>query len=488
VRTQLSALTVRGQADLSPDAYQTEYNRLLQAEKQLETELSSRSATFQVIDAPVSLEQVQAQIPPDAVLIEFVQYRPVDWQAPVNQMQGEPHYAAYVLPPSGAPIVVGLGPVSDIDPVLNQFRTELQNDNQAKLGQTDTVNQTGQTLHDLLFAPLKAAIGEADHLLLAPDGPLNLIPFEALVDSQGRYLIERYATSYLTSGRDLLRQQEDSASQQPPWLVANPAYASAIASAPAAESQQVAVANQSKTNNQRSSDLSLLSFSDLEGTQEEANDILPLLQRRFNAVELLTQTQATEARVKQMQSPIILHIATHGFFLPDEEIELIPEFSFETLAPTARQFVQVENPLLRSGLALAGANPPRPSPESNQADGILTALEVANLDLSGTQLVVLSACETGVGEARTGDGVYGLRRALTIAGSQSQIMSLWKVDDDVTRDLMVAYYSNLLNDDAPLGRHESLRQAQQTLLNNPQTRHPYFWAAFIPSGDWRPIQ
>jgi CHAT domain-containing protein len=103
-------------------------------------------------------------------------------------------------------------------------------------------------------------------------------------------------------------------------------------------------------------------------------------------------------------------------------------------------------------------------------------------------LVVLSACETGVGEVRSGDGVYGLRRALVMARSQSQVMSLWKVDDDVTRDLMVAYYSNLLDDDQPLGRHEALRQAQQALLSTPQTRHPYFWAAFIPSGDWRPIQ
>jgi CHAT domain-containing protein len=137
-----------------------------------------------------------------------------------------------------------------------------------------------------------------------------------------------------------------------------------------------------------------------------------------------------------------------------------------------------ENPLLRSGLALAGFNT---RSGGGDEDGVLTALETAGLQLRGTQLVVLSACETGVGDVENGEGVYGLRRALAIAGAQSQIISLWKVSDEGTKDLMVDYYQSLLSGE---GRSEALREVQLAMLNSPQYQHPYFWAAFIPSGEW----
>jgi CHAT domain-containing protein len=132
---------------------------------------------------------------------------------------------------------------------------------------------------------------------------------------------------------------------------------------------------------------------------------------------------------------------------------------------------------------LAGANKHQ---GGNGEDGILTALEAAGVNLWGTKIVVLSACETGLGEVRNGDGVYGLRRALVLAGAESQVMSLWKVDDIVTRDLMVDYYTHLQAGD---GRAAALRQVQLQMLRNVRKNrtHPYFWASFIQSGDWRPI-
>ncbi|MBK6316716.1 MAG: CHAT domain-containing protein [Blastocatellia bacterium] len=139
-------------------------------------------------------------------------------------------------------------------------------------------------------------------------------------------------------------------------------------------------------------------------------------------------------------------------------------------------------PLLRSGLGLAGAN--RKAVEG-QDDGLLTALEVAGLDLWGTELVVLSACDTGVGQVSTGNGVYGLRRALTLAGAESHLSSLWAVSDRSTRELMVAYYGELL---AGRGRSEALRTTQLRMLKDPRRSHPFYWAGFIPSGAWWPLR
>src|SRR5262249_2124135 len=136
-----------------------------------------------------------------------------------------------------------------------------------------------------------------------------------------------------------------------------------------------------------------------------------------------------------------------------------------------------ENPLLRSGLFFAGAN----IGKSGDDDGVLTALEAAGLDLYGTKLVVLSACDTGVGEVKNGDGGYGLRPAFLLAGAETQVMSLWPVSDEGTRELMVDYYKRLL---AREGRGEALRQVRLRMLASKDRKHPYYWASFIQSGEW----
>jgi CHAT domain-containing protein len=138
--------------------------------------------------------------------------------------------------------------------------------------------------------------------------------------------------------------------------------------------------------------------------------------------------------------------------------------------------------LLRSALALAGAN--NFNGGNPNSDGIFTALEASQLNLQGTQLVVLSACETGLGDVANGEGIYGLRRAFTLAGSQSQLISLWKVDDDATQQLMLRYYDELL---AGKGRSQAMYLTQRHFLNHPEYSHPYYWAAFIPSGNWQPL-
>ena len=174
---------------------------------------------------------------------------------------------------------------------------------------------------------------------------------------------------------------------------------------------------------------------------------------------MLAGAEATESELKRVNAPSILHIATHGFFLPS-----LPGASSG-------------NPLLRSGLALAGAN----RRNGGDDDGIFTALEASGLNLWGTRLVTLSACDSGIGEIRSGEGVYGLRRAFVLAGAESLVMSLWAVSDSVTREMMTAFYTGLRHG---LGRGEALRQAQLAMLQRNGRSHPFYWASFIQSGEW----
>lgn len=339
--------------------------------------------------------------------------------------------------------------------------------------------------------PVRKLLGGARHVFISPDGALNLIPFGALVDERGKYLVEGYSLTYLTSGRDLLRLQSGADSKQPPLVVADPAFG---------KSGQVraAISELQSAPPKRSADLVEVNFDPLPGTAAEAKAVAAVLP----SVRVLTQTQATETALKQVSSPRVLHIATHGFFLPDQPEETADGTRALGLASDGigpRMLTRSENPLLRSGLALAGAN--LPSVAGGEDDGILTTLETSALDLWGTELVVLSACETGIGQVRNGEGVYGLRRALVLAGSESQVMSLWRVSDKATKDLMVGYYKRLV---AGEGRTEALRQVQLEMLRGrwrnegPRAprpgsgtakeddyRHPYYWVAFIQPGDWR---
>jgi CHAT domain-containing protein len=151
------------------------------------------------------------------------------------------------------------------------------------------------------------------------------------------------------------------------------------------------------------------------------------------------------------------------------------------MTPGSREAIvtnKIENPLLRSGLALAGANN---RGDGTKEDGILTALEASGLNLWGTKLVVLSACDTGLGEVKNGEGVYGLRRAFVLAGAESLVMSLWSVSDYVTREMMTGYYKNLKQG---MGRGEALRQVQLEMLKRNDRKHPFYWAGFIQSGEW----
>ncbi len=463
VAEQISTLTYRGPGNLSPEAYRQNLEALAQEQDQLEAELSSRSTAFRQEITPVTLDGVRQRLPSDAVLVEWFRYEPFDPKAKEEGARwGAPRYVAYVLHHTGEPSVIDLGAAHPVDELVSEFRAALSDPNNT------FYKEVAQELFQKLIKPLEPHFGRNKRLLFSPDGALNLIPFAALVDEEGKYLSQRFELTYLTSGRDLLRIAAQSSARSSAVVMADPDYGkSATAGLPLDTGLTSA----------RSADLdrSGLVFPALEGTAAEAKALQGLL--KLDAEHVLTGTNATEARLKTLQGPWILHLATHGFFLTDREIEraALKSVGFSSDTPP---LPLSENPLLRSGLALAGANGRR---SGERDDGILTAAEAAQLDLRGTQLVVLSACETGVGKVQTGEGVYGLRRALVLAGAQTQVASLWKVADNATQELMVDYYQRLLKGE---GRSAALRRVQEAMLADPARQHPYYWAAFVPLGNW----
>ena len=466
--TQLANLVLNGPQRVSLTEHQNKIKVLEEQKEKLETDISHRSSGFYQVSQPVTLAAVQATVPAAAALIEFDVYRPFNPKAKdKNQTFGEPRYVAYIVRRQGEVQFSELGDIRSIDDAVHQLRRALRDPSRGD------VRSLARTVDEKIFQPVRALLGTTTQLLVSPDGELNLIPFEALVDEHGKYLIEHYSFTYLTSGRDLLRLQVRRESKGAPTVVADPAFGAPTLKASSDRAESKSSGNVSA---KPQVDYSQIFFGPLPGVSEEVRALKELLPQ----ATFFTKEQATKAALKSLSGPSILHIATHGFFLQDEQqatAENRAAAQAKDRTRLGKLVARVDNPLLRSGLALAGAN----QSSNGNTDGILTALEVAGLDLWGTKLVVLSACDTGVGEVKNGDGVYGLRRALVLAGAESQVMSLWAVSDRSTRDLIVGYYKRLLQG---AGRGEALRQAQLQMLNDKARRHPYYWASFIQTGEW----
>jgi CHAT domain-containing protein/lipopolysaccharide biosynthesis regulator YciM len=459
--SRLSRLVLAGPQQLTAEEFQRRSKELNEQREQLEAEIARRSAEFRAQSQPVTIDAVRRALPDNAALLEFVRYRPLSPKGiTAKERYGAPRYVVYVIRNQGEVKWRELGGTKEVDHAIQALRQALR-DPQRK----DT-QPLARALDEAVMQPVRALLDDATQLLISPDGELNLVPFAALVDERGRYLVQRYSFTYLTSGRDLLRMQSTRESKSGPLIVANPTFGEP------ATLQTVA----GGTNNTSMRWPADNYFAPLAATENEARSIQSL----FPDATLLTGVKATETAVKQVAAPRILHLATHGFFVPDAPAvgrDLAVPRAASRLGPAAA----IENPLLRSGLAFAGAN----LRNDNGDDGILTALEASGLNLWGTKLVVLSACDTGVGEVRTGEGVYGLRRAFTLAGAESLVMSLWPISDFTTRTLMTRYYQNLK---AGMGRGDALRQVQLDMLKKDPKLHPFYWANFIQSGDWRNLE
>jgi hypothetical protein len=468
-------------------------------------------------------------LPAGVVLIEFVRFRVFDFAA--VSARGEPEwkparYMAFVLP-AGEPDdvrMMDLGKAKPIDQMIADFRSGILGEAEDRAGR-DMVkrrpeperadrDRSGTSLGKAIFDKLGAAIGGRTRLLLAPDGDLTRLPWEVLPTADGRRLLDAYQISYVSCGRDVLRFGAASTGQPgEPLMLVDPDFDLELANAPcpgpaqpragfwsrllrrpqAAPSVAKAVtasvrATPAHPAGRRSRDLDrdrgAYHFDRLPGTRAEGEAIAGLL-----GVPLWLDAAALEGRLKtECRSPRILHLATHGFFLPDQPRDPGQDrlgLGLEPMGAMGRLAGPLpENPMLRSGLALAGANTWLKAgklPEEAQ-DGMLTAEDVSGLDLLATELVVLSACETGLGQVHVGEGVFGLRRAFVLAGAKTLVMSLWKVPDEPTRELMEEFYRRIL---AGEGRAEALRQAQ--LAMKAKYPDPYYWGAFICQGDPSPL-
>lgn len=509
-RKKLAALTLAGP---TPETRDTHVQTLADLEDRisvLEGDLGRASARFRKSVAPADLPKLEASLPKDAALVDYMIY----------EEGGKSKLVAAVLTWDGDKPVYKLVVYPDLDAVnaaILKYRSDIQSEDIDPAA----LIQSGQSVDDLIWAPLEPALGKAGKVYVVPDGTLNILPFAALVGKDGKYLIEKTDLFILGSSRDLLPSQIPAA-KGGALIDAGPDYntdskpeqdqVEKAKSRSATFTPDAAATDRGVQSDLRgmASGLRGLHFDPLPGAEKEGQLIQKTLEGNAapavtpaagqaavtpaddqakadgGAAKPMDITMFTKGDAQEMslrglkEPPEYLHIATHGFFLKADDslrkrLLSLQRGSDVQLPPPG------DNPLLRAGLAFAGinANAPVLGEIDTDNDGVLTALEVLGLDLSGTRLAILSACETGLGEIHEGEGVYGLRRAFQEAGVQSVVTSLWEVSDAGTQTLMTEFYKRLLTGASP---HQALRQAQLSMLKNPQWSAPYIWSAFFMVG------
>ncbi|MBS1486711.1 MAG: CHAT domain-containing protein [Bacteroidetes bacterium] len=403
--------------------------------EKLEKELSEKSELFgQSFDnKKITYENVQKSIGKNDVAVEIVRYRYFDHDFTDSII----YVAVYVKNDNARPKVIQLGNGRNMEGrYFHYFRNCIIN------------HVADQYSYKIFWEPIQKEIGQYATIFLSPDGVYNLINLESVPTPDGKYVIDNSNIVIVSNTKDLYLRRIKSRAQasNTATMFGNPKF------------YMEASANRT--------------IADLPGTEKEVNELKELLKQRGWKTNEYTEVAASEEQVKELESPKIFHIATHGFA------------SSIATEDDARQMTQseaqlTENPLLKTGLLLKGAgdllNETRYN--FNMTNGILTAYEAMSLNLDKTDLVVLSACETGLGEVSSGEGVYGLQRAFLVAGAKVLIMSMFKVDDEATQKLMLNFYKKWLVSG-------NLRQSFIDAKKELRTEYPspIFWGAFMMIG------
>ena len=469
----------------NPEAWRKQIAQLEEEANDLEKELVRRSAGLaeQKTLARVTWRDVQKALKPGEAAVEFLRFRYHDGK---KWTETTYYVALVVTPESTMPGLIVLGEAKNFEKApLRQYRAGvgLARGEPAREQQppAEGEKKAPVSFFDAFWKPLEPALTSAKRIYLSPDGVLNQVSLGVVPDADGKLLIERYDLRVVNSTKDLLRDKRATATAFA-VLIGNPAFdLNEATQRTAARSLQksgvvggapVGVARGSMSRELRGGAL-----LPLPATQVELEQIAALLGQQKWQVQLYTDQQALKESIKRVRQPRVLHVATHGFFLPDQERKLSDR-------PDDRPS-GLEDPMLRSGLFFAGANRTlagQPTPPDLD-DGILTAYEATGLNLQGTELVVLSACETGLGQVAAGEGVFGLRRALQVAGADAVLMSMWSVPDRETQELMTLFYTKWL---AGKDKHQALREAQVELRETVKARYgqdlPYYWGAFVLVG------
>ena len=395
-----------------------------------------------------ALSEVRQRLARDQVLIETTAFAAYDFQ---RRRDGARHYVAWVIPAAGQGRVrlIDLGDTMEIQQAVFSFHRKLTATTHllAHMPEADAVkplDAAGRRLSTLLVAPLGQVAAERSRWLLSADAALWLVPWAALPTGNGKYLVEDHELTYVLSGRDLLKRRAGR-SAAPPVIVADPDYDWGLPAGFSGDAR----------------------FTPLPSTAAEAAALTPHLTKYTGQTPVTySGAQALERTIKSLRRPSALVLSTHGYFR-------------ESLAPRETR----SHPWLRCGVALAGANAAGTVPAAAGNDGILTGLEVLSMDLRGTDLVVLSACKTGLGDPTLGQGMSGLSQTFQLAGASSVVATRWSIPDLPSSFLVSSFFQHLAGG---MRKSEALRAAQLEMIQDRrhehQAAHPYYWAAFSITG------
>ncbi len=497
-KAQVAALTESPVGD--PANFRAQLNKVAIEANTLEGELLKRSAAMsrQKAQNAVTWQDVQRALKPGEAAVEVVRFQLNTGITPTADMV---YVALVVTPDSKQPLLVALGLAEDLEaaPMMayrdNVGRTRgfEQEETPGTPGHQGNVANTSAA-YAAFWKPLEPALGAVKRVYVSPNGVLDTIPMGLMADSNGKLLMEKIQLRIVNSTKDLLLPPQVVAKKSA-LLVGNPKFdltaaeqklaaAEVRGGAIGAGPKQPAGAAVQISNGgaaqfpSRGGDLKGGDLNPLPGTQVEVEAVGRLLKTAGWQATEYTGGLALKGTVTQAQGPRVVHIATHGFFLSDEKLQASAQAE-------GRAANVNEDPMLRSGLFFAGADRVRQgnASEAGVDDGVLTAYEASQLNLQGTELVVLSACETGLGKELNVDGIFGLRRGLQEAGADSLLMSMWSVPDKETQELMALFYQKWLGG---MEKPEALRQAQLEERETVKKRYgkdlPFYWGAFVLIG------
>jgi CHAT domain-containing protein/tetratricopeptide (TPR) repeat protein len=492
-RQRLATAVVRGVRDDPPERYQRLLAEARRDKDRAERDLAEKSTRFRANQSlsRLGLRDVSAALPAYCALVGFVSYNQMNLQpAGANATESRAvglSYLAFVLRSDGSvPSVVPLGSAAAIEGLILGWRQSLNLESMAggtasKSGEASYRRVAG-LLRQRVWDPLRDHLSNVTRVFVVPDGALNLVSLSALPTGESGYLLETGPVlHYLSAERDLVPAEEGGSIGQGLLAMGSPAFDEHTSAA--------GVGSEASFRGPRSacSDFQSMRFDPLPASSKEVNRVVALWDKSRSTPDslLLTGAAASESAFKaEAGGRRVLHAATHGFFLGGGcgSTSGRSASSPPSGVPAA---VAAENPLLLSGLILAGANH-RDEAGPGEDDGVLTAEEIASLDLNGVEWAVLSACDTGVGQIKAGEGVFGLQRAFQIAGVRTVIMSLWAVEDRATSDWMTGLYHQRFV--KGLSTVDAVHAASLGLLRRRRAAgldtHPFYWAGFVAVGDW----